>query len=208
MNTHEYLLQGSIIDSAVDTLSQRIKGLADPKHESFHEQEMVFALKAQGGCINQLHLRFKNNPEISAIYHMRYVGNPEPENVNTGPFPVMCRKVIESFTKSNDMMNFIRAIGFRYEYGYVREGKVFTKGHLKITVAKISKTDTPGDSSQTHNLTNSQLVEISTMGPPGDLTIAKALKDFADQLRPLVRLEKMDYHQLAGQYTPLGEPLR
>lgn len=43
-NTHEYILQGSIVDTAVDTLIQRVKGLADPKMDNFNEQEMIFAL--------------------------------------------------------------------------------------------------------------------------------------------------------------------
>lgn len=64
------------------------------------------------------------------------------------------------------------------------QGTLFTKGNLKITVSQILRTETPGDASVTHMLTNSHLVELSTMAPAGDLPTAKAIRDFADQLKP------------------------
>ena len=44
----EYLLQGSILDSKVDVLNHRLRGLCDNVDigkESFNEKEMVFSIR-------------------------------------------------------------------------------------------------------------------------------------------------------------------
>uniref|UniRef100_A0A915KDH7 Mediator of RNA polymerase II transcription subunit 18 n=1 Tax=Romanomermis culicivorax TaxID=13658 RepID=A0A915KDH7_ROMCU len=208
--THEYILQGSVIDSNVENLIQRIKGLADPKCETFLEHEMVFALKPMGSNPVQLHCRFDVNSDVNnRVHHLRYVGNIEPESSalmpapsstpGGAPMPVICRKVIESFVRTNDMMHFFRLTGFRFEYEFVAEGTIFTKGHLKITVTKISRLEKTGHSSTAQKMTGSHFVEMTAMGPSGDHNLAKSMRDFADQLSSVVKLEKVDYTPLIGQ---------
>ena len=47
----EYLLQGSILDSKVDVLNHRLRGLCDnvDGKESFNEKEMVFSIRGWYG---------------------------------------------------------------------------------------------------------------------------------------------------------------
>lgn len=45
---HEYLLQGSVVDNSCDVLLNRLRGLCDNAendYESFHDHELVFALR-------------------------------------------------------------------------------------------------------------------------------------------------------------------
>jgi len=73
---------------------------------------------------------------------------------------------------------------------------------LKITVSKISKVDVPGHIDTAQKLTNSHLVELSASAPMGEMVVAKSIRDFADQLKPLVQLEKIDCtHLVAKSYA-------
>lgn len=44
-------------------------------------------------------------------------------------------------------------------------------------------------------MTSSYLVELSLLAPSGQDAVADEIKIFADQLRPLVHLEKIDYRR-------------
>jgi len=46
-------------------------------------------------------------------------------------------------------------------------------------------------------MTSSYLVELSLLAPSGQDAVADEIKVFADQLRPLVHLEKIDYRRHA-----------
>lgn len=45
-------------------------------------------------------------------------------------------------------------------------------------------------------MTGSYLVELSLLAPSGQDAVADEIKVFAEQLRPLVHLEKIDYRRL------------
>lgn len=52
---HEYLLQGSILDSAVEHLLHRLKGLCDNVDsgpEPFHDHEVCFSLQAPNQTVH------------------------------------------------------------------------------------------------------------------------------------------------------------
>lgn len=51
-------------------------------------------------------------------------------------------------------------------------------------------------------LSPSYLVELSVLAPTGQDAIAEDMKNFAEQLRPLVMLEKVDYKQSCHMYLP------
>ena len=56
----EYLLQGSVLDSSVENLKHRLRGLCDNVDvgtETFHEREMVFSI--QGTSSQPLNLRVR-----------------------------------------------------------------------------------------------------------------------------------------------------
>lgn len=62
---------------------------------------------------------------------------------------------------------------------------------MKITVSKIYKAMNQEPVSQSY------LVELSVLAPSGSDVVAEDMKVFADKLKPLVLLEKIDYKRLA-----------
>ena len=77
------------------------------------------------------------------------------------------------------------------------KGFQFRKGRMKVTVSKVLKMP-PGEGgggSQQQPpdpLTCSHLVELSVLAPSGSDAVAEDMRNFAEQLKPLVALEKID----------------
>lgn len=61
---------------------------------------------------------------------------------------------------------------------------------MKISVSKIFKINQ-------EPISQSYLVELSVLAPSGHETIAEDMRVFAEKLKPLVLLEKIDYKRLA-----------
>ena len=62
----EYLLQGSILDSKVDVLNHRLRGLCDNVdigRETFDEKEMVFSIRGTATQPLQLRVRHSMDPK-------------------------------------------------------------------------------------------------------------------------------------------------
>lgn len=70
-------------------------------------------------------------------------------------------------------------------------GYMFRKGRMKVTVSKIFKVNSSEPISQSY------LVELSVLAPTGQDVIADDMRIFAEQLKPLVQLEKIDYKRFA-----------
>lgn len=79
------------------------------------------------------------------------------------------------------------------EFEYRIAGYMFRKGRMKITVAKIFKTNSPVGA---ETISQSYLVELSVLAPSGQDAIAEDMRQFAEQLKPLVQLEKIDHKRL------------
>ena len=75
----------------------------------------------------------------------------------------------------------------RLEYEFICKGSIFRKGRIKVTVTKISKM-----MDNLEPLTASHLVELSVLAPSGNDAVGEDMKIFADQLKPLVMLDKFD----------------
>lgn len=65
---------------------------------------------------------------------------------------------------------------------------------MKVTVSKIFK----GGSPPNEPISQSYIVELSILAPSGQDAIGEEIRLFAEQLKPLVQLEKIDYKRLAG----------
>lgn len=65
---------------------------------------------------------------------------------------------------------------------------------MKVTVSKIFK----GGPSPNEPISQSYIVELSILAASGQDAIAEEIRNFAEQLKPLVQLEKIDYNRLAG----------
>lgn len=68
---------------------------------------------------------------------------------------------------------------------------MFRKGRMKVTVSKIFKIPEQA-------MSQSYLVELSVLAPTGQEGIGEDMKVFAEQLKPLVQLEKMDYKRFVS----------
>ncbi len=102
---------------------------------------------------------------------------------------------------SENAVEFLTELGCRMEFEYVSKGFVFRKGRMKITVCKIHRvgqqnaqqTPQPGPPQEAlEPLTASHLVELSVLAPSGSDAVADDMKSFAEQLKPLVQMDKVD----------------
>jgi hypothetical protein len=158
---------------------------------------------------NQVQVRMRRRINTEAHYwHARYIGQPE---LNPS-CPTIVRKTIDSYMFSLGMMEFVKALGLRIDYEYFMEGVLFTKGNIrvssyyftnfnclfKITISQISYTEKTGHYEREFRKqlgSGSNLVEVSAVIPENQdyVPAAKAVREFADQLSPLVEMQKFDY---------------
>ena len=101
-------------------------------------------------------------------------------------------------------------LGCRMEFEYIAKGFVFRKGRMKVIVSKIHKIaqgpPQPNAPPQEalEPLTNSHLVELSVLAPSGNGDeIAVDMKNFAEQLKPLVHMDKFDPRRAMSAGPPV-----
>ncbi|CAJ0565032.1 unnamed protein product, partial [Mesorhabditis spiculigera] len=198
----ELILYGSLKEAYKEQFYARLSGLCDKGYREFHEHELSFSLKVGGPMSmgSDVTVRLRREFHSDAFHptankwHMRYIGTPEP----IAHCPVIVRKVIDSVVSSNNMMEFVKSLGLRMDYEYITKGRVYTNGGFKVIVNDLRKTETPGKYEQglkPISTAESLLIEVATSLPESadyDKE-AKMLRAFADQLRPLVKMEKIDY---------------
>lgn len=197
----EYLLQGSVLDSAVEVLLHRLRGLCDNVDsgpETFHDHEMCFSIR--GTNLQPLLLRVRRALDYQDMpWQLRYIGQPEIGDKNR---PTIVRSSIDIGTSST-VVEFLTELGCRMDFEYIVRGYMFRKGRMKITVSKIFKVGQVGQGKPAESMepmSQSYLVELSVLAPSGQDAIAEDMRSFAEQLRPLVQLEKVDYKRL--QHIP------
>ena len=195
----EYLLQGSVLDQYVEVLLHRLRGLCDNVDdgpETFYDHEMCFNL-----CMNQsgntmVALRVRRALDVAeAPWQLRYIGQQEIGDTNR---PTIVRSCID-VACSSTIVEFLTELGCRLDFEYIARGYMFRKGRMKITVSKIGKYgvgNKPGENAEL--ISSSYLVELSVLAPSGYDGIAEDMRIFAEQLKPLVHLEKIDYKRLSG----------
>ncbi|XP_037808579.1 mediator of RNA polymerase II transcription subunit 18 [Lucilia sericata] len=186
----EYLLQGSIIESAVDHLLHRLRGLCDNVEtapETFHDLEVCMSMRQPN---QQLSVRVRRALDRDVPYQLRYIGQPELDRSR----PTLVRSSIDVGCTST-VLEFLTELGCRLDFEYVSQGYMFRKGRMKITVAKVFKI-MHGKQNDGEPVCHSFLVELSVLAPNGQDAIGDEMRIFAEQLKPLVQLEKIDYKRL------------
>lgn len=212
-SVHEYLLQGSILDAHVDHLLHRLKGLCDNVDsgpEAFHDHEICFSLRDPKQTAN-LQFRVRKALDVDVPYQLRYIGQPEvcthfvalftlfgmisllPLQVGDRSRPTLVRSSID-VRCTRSILDFLAELGCRVDFEFINRGYMFRKGRMKVTVSKIFKGGPPPN----EPISQSYIVELSVLAPSGQDSIADEIRNFSEQLKPLVQLEKIDYKRLAG----------
>lgn len=191
----EYLLQGSILDSQCDYLLHRLNGLCDnidTGPEKFHDHELVYTLRAMP-AVPPVILRVRHAlDQPDDLWHIRYMGQSDAGDKSRN---TLIRSCLDIGTSVN-IAKFLSEMGFVLEYEYVVKGYMFQKGRLKITVSKIFQVLSSGNTDVVDAFTGSNLVELSIVTAHCHDQIQDDIKNFADQLKPLVHLEKIDHKRL------------
>ncbi|XP_043488267.1 mediator of RNA polymerase II transcription subunit 18 [Polistes fuscatus] len=193
----EYLLQGSVMDSVVEVLLHRLRGLCDNVDsgpETFNDHEMCFSIRRGPAPEQPLLLRVRRALDYQDMpWQLRYIGQPELGDKSR---PTIVRSSIDIAT-SNTVVEFLTELGCRLDFEYIARGYMFRKGRLKVTVSKIFKMGQQGKIPESvEAISQSYLVELSVLAPSGQDAIAEDMRIFAEQLKPLVQLEKIDYKRL------------
>lgn len=182
----EYLLQGSILEAHVEHLLHRLKGLCDNVEtgpEPFNDHEICFSLRLPNQP-TQLQLRVRKALDMDAPYQLRYIGQPE---LGDRSRPTLVRSSIDVACTAS-ILDYLHELGCRVDFEYTNRGYMFRKGRMKVTVSKIFKGHPPNEA-----ISQSHFVELSILAPTGQDGIAEEMRQFAEQLKPLVQLEKIDY---------------
>lgn len=196
----EYLLQGSILDAHCEVLLHRLRGLcdnADATPQPFNDYEAVYQLKNNLSTQQSQYILFRvrealDDPE--APCYIRYLGQAEVGDKSRHTLVRACYDV----ACSNNVREFLNELGFKLDHEYVARGYVFHKGRMKAMVSKIYRMQQPGktDQNSLEPISQSHLVELSVVAPLGQDSIGDDMKNFAEQLKPLVVLEKFDHRRL------------
>lgn len=193
----EYLLQGSVLDVAVEVLLHRLRGLCDNVDtgpETFHDHELCLSLRGPTPGA-PLVLRVRRALDVpDAVWQLRYVGQHELGDKNR---PTVVRSSLD-MACSSTIVDFLTELGCRIDYEYIVRGYMFRKGRMKVTVSKIFKMGNMNTKPPegVEPISQSYLVELSVLAPSGQDAIAEDMRIFAEQLKPLVQLEKIDYKRL------------
>uniref|UniRef100_A0A0A9Y0L3 Mediator of RNA polymerase II transcription subunit 18 n=2 Tax=Lygus hesperus TaxID=30085 RepID=A0A0A9Y0L3_LYGHE len=196
----EYLLQGSVLDNAVEVLLHRLRGLCDNVDsgpETFHDHEMCFSIMSMesGTTPQPLSLRVRRACDHQDMpFQLRYIGVPEGTGSNNSR-PTIVRSSIDIGTSAS-IIDFLTELGCRVDFEYMARGYMFRKGRMKITVSKIFKLTNGKPQDTVEPISQSYLVELSVLAPSGQDAIAEDMRNFAEQLRPLVVLEKVDIKRM------------
>ncbi|XP_042596274.1 mediator of RNA polymerase II transcription subunit 18 [Cyprinus carpio] len=192
INMMEYLLQGSVLDQSMESLLHRLRGLCDNMEpKSFADHELVYLLKGQQG--NPFMLRARRSLlHPTAPWHLRYLGQPEVGDKSRHALVRNCVDV----AASHSLPEFLNEMGFRMDHEFVAKGQVFRKGAMKVVVSKLLRVLATGNTENTEPLSLSYLVELSVLAPAGQDNVSEDMRSFAEQLKPLVHLEKIDPKRL------------
>ncbi|XP_033118878.1 mediator of RNA polymerase II transcription subunit 18-like [Anneissia japonica] len=192
VGNQEYYLQGSVLDSARETLVHRLKALCDNVQlhpETFNDHEIVYALRSNNAQnVISLRARHALDQPADSAWQLRYLGQPEMGDKNRG---AAMRSYLDTCTGPN-LPDFLTEIGFKMDYELVCKGYMFRKGKMKVTVTKLYKIVNPGSFDKLEPVSNSHLVELGVVVASASDAIADDIKCFAEQLKPIVTMEKVD----------------
>lgn len=196
----EYLLQGSVLDSHHEVLLHRLRGLCDSADTSpalFNDYEAVYQLKNTTQQSQYILFRIRQSlSHPDAPCHIRYLGQAEIGLADKNRHTLV--RACYDVACSNNVREFLNELGFKLDHEYVAKGFFFHKGRMKVTVSKLYRMQQPGktDPNNLEAISASHFVELSVVAPMGQESIGEDMKTFAEQLKPLCVLEKVDHRRL------------
>ena len=107
------------------------------------------------------------------------------------PEKAMSRPVI-TVSVSDNLTDFVEALGFGFESEHVREGWAYvSSGGIETSVSRVYRPTERGDPSSRELFSPGHFVEASAIATTGKTQeVGVNLATFAEQLRPLVGLSK------------------
>jgi mediator of RNA polymerase II transcription subunit 18 len=109
--------------------------------------------------------------------------------------PTMIRNTLD-IAVGSDIIEFLKELGCRREFDFITKGFLFRKGRLKIIVGKIFRYETGKATMDLEQVTGSHYVEMSVVAPTGQDAFGEDMKMLAEQLKPLINLDKVDPRRL------------
>ncbi|CAD5115766.1 DgyrCDS4710 [Dimorphilus gyrociliatus] len=198
--TQEYYLHGSILDSNRETLLYRLQGSCDGDQSKFLDHEQVFVLKGQALNAPDVNVSIRKSllPVPSGAVRnpcqMRYTNDPDSDRSK----PTMVRTCLDIAVNEDQILQYLKSLGFSFEYEFVSKGYVFRRGRTKISVSKIHRVLVKGQTEKIEPLTESNLIEFSCTAPAGTEHLQDEIKAYADQLKPHVNIDKQDVKRLVS----------
>jgi mediator of RNA polymerase II transcription subunit 18 len=109
--------------------------------------------------------------------------------------PTMIRSTLDVAVGS-DILEFLKELGCRREFDFITRGFIFRKGRLKLIVGKIFRYETGKTLNDLEPVTGSHYVEMSVVAPTGQDSVGEDMKTLAEQLRPLINLDKVEHRRV------------
>jgi len=91
-----------------------------------------------------------------------------------------------------DIIEFLKELGCRREFDFVTKGFIFRKGRIKMLVGKLFRTEAGKGPQDMEPVSSSHYVEMSVVAPSGQDLIGEDMKNLAEQLKPLIILDKVE----------------
>lgn len=186
---NEYLLFGSVSDAHHGALLHRLRGLCDFATTGgvpFCDRELTYQISA-GTAMSRVKVR-QSMDLPQAPWYLAYTGQLELGDAHR--LSAVRTSVYSSC--SQNLMDCLKELGFIVVSELILRGHLFRKGQMKVSVFKLYQPGESGDLESAQAVSDHYLVELSAIAPSGQENVGGELKSFADQLKPIVAMEKTD----------------
>lgn len=190
-----YLYSSITSQHTLDSILHLLRGLCEDAacgSMKFQDHEITYSIKLPHGTSFCLKAR-KSLLDDRYPWLLSYYGTSD---VSDHSRPVGIRTCIQSGT-SPELPNFLTAIGFQKDFELIIKGHVFQKEEMKIIISQFFSVLARKDSSEQQPISKDYLIELSAINPKYDEKLAEKMKNFAEQLKPLVFFEKVNLETLA-----------
>lgn len=109
--------------------------------------------------------------------------------------PTMIRSTLD-IAVGSDIIEFLKELGCRREFDFITKGFIFRKGRLKIIVGKLFRYEAGKNVHDLDPVTGSHYVEMGVVAPTGQDAVGEDMKMLAEQLRPLINLDKVEHRRV------------